>query len=518
MKKALSLLLACLMTLSLGAALAETPEFVDGRFTQTREITVEIYDRGNDGGTDPENNVWTEYIKKGMLEQHNVAVTFIPVGRWSEVDDMNNLLAAGDAPDVCVTYSYPTIQTFANMGGVLDLAPLLEEYKDITPNLWNLLTETNLYWNQDPVEGTVWAIEARLSDANRGRINTFVREDWLKKLGLAVPTTIDEFEAMLVAFKDNAELLLGAEDAAMMVPFAISNDIGWRADHLLTAFVPDAMTDKEAYINGFDDRHLLYPGTKEGVRKLNDWYNKGLIWHDFAIYSSGDTTEDNLIKSGFVGAFMHNWDYPYRSGMDGIHYNLQQIDPEAAFIAVEAFQNDAGVYRKFLANPIDRKVFFPSTNDEPLASLLYVDFISDLNTRIYLQTGEEGINHNVLEDGTIQAIAAQGEYIMNSPNNIDYTITINGLDLGSNEKSIAALALNYGYVDASYIQTAYAATLNDGRIIPNVNVGQIMAEDGQGPALTAKRDTFLPQAVAAPVDQFDAVYDAGMEDYLASGG
>jgi putative aldouronate transport system substrate-binding protein len=36
--------------------------------------------------------------------------------------------------------------------------------------------------------------------------------------------------------------------------------------------------------------------------------------------------------------------------------------------------------------------------------------------------------------------------------------------------------------------------------------------------LTAKRDTFLPQAVAAPVDQFDAVYDAGMEDYLASGG
>ena len=98
-------------------------ELVDGKFTETRHISVEVYDRGNDGGSDPTNNMYTEYIKKGMLEDHNVEVEFVKVPRWTEVEQINNLLAAGDAPDICLTYDYATIQIYADMGGVIDLAP-----------------------------------------------------------------------------------------------------------------------------------------------------------------------------------------------------------------------------------------------------------------------------------------------------------------------------------------------------------------------------------------------------------
>ena len=107
-----------------GDAAEATGELVDGKFPETKHITVEVYDRGNDGGTDPTNNMYTEYIKKGMLEDHNVEVEFVSVPRWTETDEINNLLAAGTAPDICLTYSYPTIQTYANMGGVTDLKPL----------------------------------------------------------------------------------------------------------------------------------------------------------------------------------------------------------------------------------------------------------------------------------------------------------------------------------------------------------------------------------------------------------
>lgn len=492
------------------------PEIVDGKFTKTRSITVEVYDRGNDGGSPPEDNFYTNFIKEGMLRDHNVEVTFVPVGRWTEVDEINNLLAAGDAPDVCVTYSYPTIQTYANMGGVLDLAPYLEQYKDMLPNLYGLLTERNLFWNKDPNTGTVWAIEALLF--NNARISTFVREDWLKKLNLKEPTTLEEFENMLRAFKDNAQLLLGSE-AKQMIPFSISYDIGWRADHLLSAFVPESLTDKEAYINGFDDRHILYPGIKEGVRVLNKWYNEGLIWQDFNLYGAGDNTEDNLMKAGYVGSFIHNWDYPYRNGDEGIHANMQKlVGPDAAFIAVNCFKNDAGLYRKFLANPIDRKVFFPSTNDEPLASLLYLDWISTLENRRFLQIGEEGVTHQVMPDGAIKLLSATGDKIMNSPNNIDYTITINGLDLGDADLNARSLALGYAGVDARFIEKAWPLSKKDGRIIPQFNVGEIKAEEGMGPALTQKRDNFLVQAVSCKPEQFDAVFDAGMQDYLNSGG
>ena len=494
------------------------PEIVDGKFTKTRSITVEVYDRSNDGGTPPDDNFYTNFIKEGMLRDHNVEVTFVPVGRWTEVEEINNLLAAGDAPDICVTYSYPTIQTYANMGGVLDLAPYLKQYKDMLPNLYGLLTERNLFWDEDPETGTVWAIEALLF--NNARINTFVREDWLKKLNLPEPTTLEEFENMLRAFRDNAQLLLGSE-AKQMIPFSITYDIGWRADHLLTAFVPDSMTDKEAFIYGFDDRHILYPGIKEGVRVLNKWYNEGLIWKDFNLYGPNDSkaTEDNLMKAGYVGAFIHNWDYPYRDGPEGIHANLQKlVGPDAAYIAVEPFKNDAGVYRKFLSNPIDRKIFFPSTNDEPLASLLYLDWISKLENRRFLQIGEQGVTHEVMPDGAIKTIPVTGEKIMNSPNNIDYTITINGLDLGDPELNAKSLALNYAGVDPRYIERAFELSKKDGRIIPQFNVGEIKAEEGMGPALASKRDNFLVQAVCCPPDQFDAVWDAGMQDYLNSGG
>ena len=132
MKRTLTVLLLLTMLLSTGlsAVFAEDAEIVDGKFTTTRKITVEIYDRANEGGTKPEDNFYTDFIKEGMLRDHNVEVTFVPVPRWTEVDVLNNLLAAGDAPDICVTYSYPTIQTYAEMGGVTDLAPLLEQYKD----------------------------------------------------------------------------------------------------------------------------------------------------------------------------------------------------------------------------------------------------------------------------------------------------------------------------------------------------------------------------------------------------
>ena len=211
----LVLVLALVATLGITSAFAADEGFVDGKFTETRHITVEIYNRNNDGGTDPTNNVWTDYIKQGMLERYNVEVEFVSVGRWTETDDIAQLLADGQAPDVSYTYGYNTIISYANMvdangnPGVIDLAPYLEEYKDYTVNIVNLLGgEDNLYYDKDPATGAVWMIEGVRADTSR--ITTFIRKDWLDKLGLPLPTTEEEFYNALVAFRDNAETLLGA--------------------------------------------------------------------------------------------------------------------------------------------------------------------------------------------------------------------------------------------------------------------------------------------------------------------
>jgi len=115
MKRVLAILLTLALVASLGISSAFAEDFSDGKFTTPQHLTVEVYNRYNDGGTDPTSSVYAQFIKDGMLEKYNIEVEFVSVGRWSEVDDIGNLLAAGQAPDVCVTYSYPTILTYADM-------------------------------------------------------------------------------------------------------------------------------------------------------------------------------------------------------------------------------------------------------------------------------------------------------------------------------------------------------------------------------------------------------------------
>ena len=460
--------------------------------------------------------MYTEYIKKGMLEDHNVEVEFVKVPRWTEVEEINNLLAGQTAPDICLTYSYPTIQTYADMGGVMDLSELLEEYKDVTPNLWAWLGETNIYWDKDPVDGTIWAIEGKRNDVKR--IVTFVRQDWLDALGLAAPTTTEEFEAMLHAFKDRAAEL-PVDDASKVVPFSVSYDIGWRCAPIIESFMDPQISDKEYYINGFDDRKITENGAKEAIRLVNKWYNDGLIWQNFALYGKGDTTEDDNIKAGYVGAFCHNWDYAYRDGANGISASLvRNVGENAKFVAIDPFNDANGTHTKYLYSCAgDRKIFFPLTNDEPLASLLYLDWISDPAHIEYLQIGDEGVTHEKLDGGAVKILAATGDAIMNSGNNIDLTITCNGLKLADEQASIMSQAYGYAECDPDVVAIAIQTAMVDGIIPKNVNVGAIEAEANVGDTLSSKRDQAYDQAVVAAADQFDAVWDEFYNDYLASG-
>jgi len=516
MKRILAILLTLALVASLGITSVFAEDFADGKFTTTQHLTVEVYNRYNDGGTDPTNSVYAQYIKDGMLEKYNIEVEFVSVGRWSEVDDIGNLLAAGQAPDVCVTYSYPTILTYADMGGIVDLSAPLEQYKEELGNLWTLLEDYNIYYDQDPDNGTLWCVEARL--LNNARINTFIREDWLNKLGLAIPTTEEEFYNCLVAFRDNAETLLGS-DADKMIPFLTTTDIGWMCNQVINAHVAHDISDETAYVYGYDSRQILYPGAKEGIRVLNKWYNEGLMWKDFALNDSDQA--DNLIKSGWVGAFGHNYDYPYRNGEDSLQANIQRaMGEDAAFVAIEPFTDDSGVARKFLSDRVDRKCFLPSTCSNVHAALLYLDFISDPEVIKYLQVGPEGIVHEVTEDGAYKLLTMTDEvkatWIQNSLNNIDYTITANGQYLG--DATVASLALGYAGIDPKYITIAYETAMHEGRVVAKFSVGAIESENEVGSSLDSYRDTWLNQAVVASVEDFDSVFDACLAEYLGMGG
>ena len=578
MKKALPILLACLMLFALmTACVSDVPstssppsntQGTDGtpqplvtpppaaevedddemelvndywRFKDTRKITVEVMERNADIRSEAHDNFFTDWIKKETLEKMNIEITeFISAPRWEEEPTIANWLAADEAPDVCVTYNFTAIQEYAAMGAVHDLAPLVHENKSRLPNLWTLLGESNIYGGgYNPHTGVINWIESTKTE--KGRISTFVREDWLNALSFPEPTTTQEFEDMLVAFRDNAELLLPGQ-AGQMVPFLMNSDVGWQTNNLLVSFTPDAeVNQRMRYVRGYDDRQSLWPGHKEGVRLLNKWFNDGLIFSEFALYKAGDTPVDDKIKAGYVGSFIGNWNYAYRDGNNSRQVIMQQqVGPEAAFIVVDPFVNDAGKTLKVISGSYDRKLFFPGTNKEPKASIFYLDFLCRLDVVQFLQLGEEGINYDLVdgipytkspiitekdEDGK-DVVGADGKviilddsksrYIINIDQNQDYLLPVSGFYPAG--ITAFAAATSYIGIEPRYIVRALELALKDGLPGLDLNIGEVYSEAGMSAVLKEKRDTWLCDAVRANPDAFDAAYDRGLNDYLISGG
>ena len=96
MKRILALFLALIMLCALGVTAHAEDELVDGKFAETRHITVRLFQRGDNV---PEASPFADYIRNGMLEKYNVEVEFAVGGRWTEPEDLGNLLAAQNAPD-----------------------------------------------------------------------------------------------------------------------------------------------------------------------------------------------------------------------------------------------------------------------------------------------------------------------------------------------------------------------------------------------------------------------------------
>jgi putative aldouronate transport system substrate-binding protein len=307
-----------------------------------------------------------------------------------------------------------------------------------------------------------------------------------------------------------------------MVPFLLTSDVGWTAAPIIESFIDPSITDKELYVTGFDDRKYTVAGTKEAVKVLNKWYNDNLLWKSFHLHQDGDSAGDDLCKAGYVGAFIQNYDYPYRNNEDSINALLaKNVDPNAKFVAINCFQDKNGNYTHYSYSAAgDRKTFFPATNKEPLASLLYVEFISSPEVIQYLQIGEEGINHKVHDNGAIEIIPVDDAHVRYNQlggNNIDLTITCNGLRLSTADLTHLSMALSYAGSDPKDVANAMAVAEKDAVAPIHVNVGEITAES-EGSDLTGKRNAGFTQSVICPTSDFDKTWDDAMKAYMQSGG
>lgn len=140
-----------------------------------------------------------EIVKK-LGEAANVEIKWELVPDESLKEKKNLALSTGDLPDVMLgMLDSNDIQKNASLFLPLD------EYSQYTPNMNKIMEENEevskymkisdghyyslAFWHEKPYEGDY--------------TDLYVNQDWLTKLNLQAPNTIDEFEKMLIAFRDN---------------------------------------------------------------------------------------------------------------------------------------------------------------------------------------------------------------------------------------------------------------------------------------------------------------------------
>ncbi|MCL1999122.1 MAG: extracellular solute-binding protein [Turicibacter sp.] len=480
------------------------------------ELSVLTWDRGGIGHVDSANNFFTQWIQEEVLRELNMQVTFQAIGRWDEGEVLPTLMAAGEAPDLAMTFNGGMVEHFGNLGGILDMSPLLEEHLHRLPSLNSWLDDL-LWQNQNPTTNEIFSIMQRR--VHTPRMVTNIRADWLEALNMDLPTTTDEYINALRAFRDNADVL-GVDN---LIPLVTTDDIRWRMGGLLETFIDPSLSDAEIWMYTIGDRHFLLPGYGDGVRLLSQMFDEGLIFPDFPVHT-GDEFTDNLTIANQVGSYTHNWDQLWRPNPD-IMNRLNEVDPNARFVPIDTFQNPiTGQSQKITYPTSGFHVFIPATSSNPVGALEYLDWMSRLDNRLFLQIGVEGYHHERIVVDGIETVAMlmvdndTTEMRVYSPNNIDLTLVINGVDLGNYYANIAMLTGNYPGIDPALIMDSYNIAMSNARVpVHHAIPGGTPVSSEFGPTFQQMTSQALTNIIVAPVENFDAMWEEAVQGMLGAG-
>ena len=277
-------------------------------------------------GTEAEPNNRT--IFKRLEEQTNVHINWrtIQSDQWGDKIALE-MATVSTMPDFVFNAGFgeSDLQKYAKWGAIIPLEEYIDKYM---PNLCKVFEQSPEYKAMCmDVDGHIWALPwieqlgyqktaIQLLD-NMPFINT----DWLDFLGLEMPTTVDEFEAVLIAFRDNAAALkqeFGIQGSVIPMSF-IMNDGGQDPYILINGFgegYGDPDTWKHLVVT--DEGEVISDATTEGFKKGTAWlhqlYTENLI--DPEAFTQDWATYVAKGKSGRYGVCF-TWDVGNVATLDG---------------------------------------------------------------------------------------------------------------------------------------------------------------------------------------------------------
>lgn len=367
-------------------------------------ITIEVMAGKYASNSDNYNEllVWKTYE-----DMTNIHINWTLVPFEGREEKRNLSLAGGTLPEVFYTMAMPNqdLLKYGEQGVFVTLNDLIEKYM---PNLTALFEQyPEIKQGATFPDGNIYGLPTIRDPEFTSTILSskgWIRQDWLEKLGLDMPETVDDFYNYLKAVKEADLNENGKNDE---VPFG-ATDINGLRDILKGAFGVGNKGANHAYLDEDPDTGELrfYP-ISDDYKKLLTYLNK-------------------LYSEGFIQENIYSIDrnQSYGMGTEGLYGSTVSSSPITAygdemgnnFVGLPALEGPAGKQYNKVLTPLSQLGGFVITNENKNipATLRWMDyFYSEEGAKLFF-LGVEGETFEENENGDLQYL----DKITNSPDGL----------------------------------------------------------------------------------------------------
>ncbi len=250
-------------------------------------------------GETPEKNIWTEgYLKDlGIDMKVEWTVTGDEPGGAGE-QKLNIAIASNDLPDI-IPVNAKQLKQLVDNDMAEDLTEVLAKYA--SPQLKEFLeVNEGMALKTSTFDGKVLALPAVASSIDSAAM-LWIRKDWLDKLQLTEPKTMEDVLKISAAFTHQDPDGNGKADTFGL---GASKDLYAGGLHDLTGFLEGYHAYRNLWIKDAEGK-LVYSGiqpeVKTALTKLREMFEDGQIDPEFGVKDSGKVNEQAV--SGKIGMF-----------------------------------------------------------------------------------------------------------------------------------------------------------------------------------------------------------------------
>lgn len=340
---------------------------VDGRYTETVPLSalrVTPADVKYVPGESENDNYYIKWMKK----QFNIDLTY----PWTTTkqDTFNSklslMLASGEKmPDIVVAKG-DIVNDLIDSGKFMEVGTMFDE---LANDIWKeAIDQATNAWLPFSRDGKRYALPS-LVDAYQQDDVLWIRQDWLDKLGLQVPTTLAEMEEVMDAFVNQDPDGNGQKDTIGLAIGIKDGFVSYMSD---TAPLWGAHGTMVGQWNLAEDGSLEYGSITQGARDtlemLARWYEKGYLPTEAALYDINKATESIVNgKAGMI--FGAHWLAEWPLG------DVVKNDPEANFqpIPIPAGPDGKKGFRE--GSAVNGAILISKESKHPDAFFLYNNWL-----------------------------------------------------------------------------------------------------------------------------------------------